>query len=168
MRDLTKKVVLKKPKKAQEEMVGFAIIVILVSIIILGILFFVLRAGTKQSVESYEVESFIQASLQYTTSCSDSSGNLTIRKLAFQCVDEVNCLDGRPSCDVLNETIKGILDASWPIENTPIKGYEFLMQSSLKNIIEIRKGNITNNYKGSLQDFTTSQQALKVSFKIYY
>jgi hypothetical protein len=157
-----------KTKKAQEEMVGFAVIIILVSIIILGILFFVLRAGTKQAIESYEVESFIQASLQYTTTCSDSFGNLTIRKLAFQCIDEIKCIDGRQSCDVLNETVKGLLDASWPIESSPIKGYEFLMQSSLKNVLEIKKGNVTNNYKGSLQDFTTSQQQLKVSLKVYY
>lgn len=53
--------ILNKKKKAQEEIVGFALIIIIVAVILLFFLNFYLRSGEKESVESYEVNSFILA-----------------------------------------------------------------------------------------------------------
>ena len=61
-----------KRKKAQEEMVGFALIIILVAVILLIFLGFSLRDQEKETIESYEVESFIQSFLQYTSDCRDN------------------------------------------------------------------------------------------------
>src|SRR3989338_7985995 len=56
-------------KRSQEEMVGFALIIILVSIILLVFLAFSLSKSKTESTESYEVNSFLQSTLQYTTAC---------------------------------------------------------------------------------------------------
>ncbi len=46
-------------KKAQEELVGFALIIIIVAVILLFLIVFSLRSNEKEAVESYEVNSFI-------------------------------------------------------------------------------------------------------------
>jgi len=60
---------MKYNKKAQEEMVGFALIIIVVAVILLVFLSIGLRKDGREDVESYEVASFIQSLLQYHTSC---------------------------------------------------------------------------------------------------
>ena len=65
-------------KKGQEEMVGFALILILVAIIVLVFIGFSIRSPEKESVESYEVESFLQSMLQYTTECENNVEKLPV------------------------------------------------------------------------------------------
>ena len=71
-----------KNKKAQEEMVGFSLIIIIVAIIIL-VLFSVSLRSKGNIQESYETDNFMQAFLQYTTECSVSysSNYLDVRRL---------------------------------------------------------------------------------------
>ncbi|MBI2057207.1 hypothetical protein HYT91_03060 [Candidatus Pacearchaeota archaeon] len=64
---------LNKNKIGQEEMVGFALIIILVSVILLVFLAFSLNKPKTEATESYEVNSFLQSSLQYTSSCQTSN-----------------------------------------------------------------------------------------------
>ena len=85
MREKTKKaqeqkskILVALPKRAQEEMVGFALIVIIVSVILVIFLGFSLRDQGKENVESYEVESFIQSFLQYTSECRDNFNFLSV------------------------------------------------------------------------------------------
>ena len=113
-----------KSKRSQEEMIGFALIIVLVAVILLIFLGFSLRSPQNETIESYEVESFIQAFLQYTTDCKDNLEFLSIKKLIFACSDRETCLDRRDTCEVLDSTLKGILEESWKVgENLPYKGY---------------------------------------------
>jgi hypothetical protein len=151
-------------------MIGFALIIIIVSVILLVFLGFSLREPQKELVESYEVESFIQGFLQYTTDCRDS-GNLeylSIRKLIFDCNNREKCLDGRESCEVLNSTLTGIVKESWKIEKRPVKGYELKIISNEAEMLVLKEGNITKNYKGSMQDFRTSGNSFEIFFTAYY
>ena len=75
-----------KNKYGQEEMVGFALIMIIVAIILLIFLSFSLGKSEKETVESYEVESFIQSMSQYTTDCRDNLEYVSIQKLIFDCL----------------------------------------------------------------------------------
>ncbi|MCK5150128.1 hypothetical protein KAJ87_04345 [Candidatus Pacearchaeota archaeon] len=155
-----------KHKKAQEEIVGFALIMIIVAVILLIFLGFYLSGSQRDTVESYEVESFIQSILQYTTDCEDHLEYIPIQKLIADCVDDETCLDGRRACDALNSTLKNILKESWKIEgDRPLKGYEFTIFAEGEEMLIIKEGNSTNNYKGSDQFLA---KKIEVFFTAYY
>lgn len=154
-----------KKNKAQEEMVGFAMIIIVVSVILLVFLTFSLRSPQKDTVESYEVDSFIQSMLIYTTDCEDNIEPLSIQDLIFSCNKNEKCIDERPSCDVLSSVLADLTKESWPVgDERPIKGYELDITSDTKNILNIKEGTTTVNSKGSSQEF---RRAI-VLFKVYY
>lgn len=157
-----------KFKKAQEEMVGFALIIIIVAVILLVFLGFSLRSSTKDIVESYEVESFIQSFLQYTTDCRDKTNDiLTIRELILECNDFEECSDGKKSCEILNSTLNGILMESWKIGvDRPIKGYKLNITSQDQPILLLEEGNITINSKGN--SYPLGKRDIWITIKIYY
>jgi len=152
-------------KKAQEEMVGFAMIIILVAVILLIFLGFSLRNQKNETIKSYEVESFIQSSLHYTTDCRDNLEFFSVQELISKCNDDARCLDGRQTCDVLKPILRGIANESWKIgAERPIKGYKFKINSTIKEILDIEEGNITANSKGSTQFLPNN---IKISFTAY-
>lgn len=163
-----------KVRKAQEEMVGFALIMVIVAVIILVFLGFSLRSSKKETIESYEVESFIQTALQYTSDCRDYFEFVSIQKLIFDCYEKEQCIDGEETCEVLNSTLTGILKESWKIgEDSPIKGYELRIianpEEAPKEIIpKIERGNVTSNSKGASQSFSKAGNSIEVSFIAYY
>ena len=158
-----------KNKFGQEEIVGFALIIIIVAVILLIFLGFSLRNQQKEIVEDYEVDSFIQSFLQYTTDCEDNLEYLSIQKLIFNCYDREICLDKRDACDVLNSTLKDIVKESWNVEgDRPVKGYELRIIIDEEEILLLEEGNITKNYKESMQDFSKSGKDSEIYFKAYY
>ena len=153
----------------QEEIVGFALIIIIVSVILLVFLSFSLRNSQKMEIQSYEVEGFIQAFLQHTSDCEDAFGPLSVQKLIFSCDNKEICLDDRSTCEVINFTLKEICENSWKVgENTPIKGYELRIISAETEILLLEEGNVTQNYKGGSQLFAKRGKDYDVSFKVYY
>jgi len=160
---------MKKNNKGQEEMVGFALIIVVVSVILLIFLAFSLRNGEKESVESYEVDSFIQSFLQYTTDCRDNLEALSIQDAIFSCNNNEICIDGRNSCDVLNSTLSEILKESWPVgAERPVKGYDLIINSDNKSVIDIKEGQETANSKGSIQPFSRGGSQIDIIFTAYY
>jgi len=160
-------------KRSQEEMVGFALIMIIVAVIILVFLGFSLRSSKKETIESYEVESFLQSMLQYTTDCEDYFEPLPVQKLIFNCYGKEQCLDERETCDVLNSTLTEILNESWKIGETPVKGYELRIianpEEAPEEIIpKIEKGNVTSNSKGASQQFAKGGNSAEIYLKIFY
>jgi len=160
-----------KNKKAQEEMIGFGLIVVIIMIILMVFLSFSLRNPVKQGVESYEVESFIQATLQYNTDCAKNydSHLLSVKDLIIRCERNEKCLDEREACYVLNSTLKDIVQENWQIgESWPVKGYEFVILSDSVGLISFLEGNITSNYKGSSQNYISGGSKIEVFFTAYY
>lgn len=157
----------KKNKRAQEEIVGFAVIVIIVSIII--IFFLVFSLSEKTETESYEAESFLQSSLYYTSSCADNEEYLPVQDLVFSCYTKERCDNEEEACDVLNETLKGILEESWQTgEDFPVKGYKLEIFSEEETIISLEEGNVTGSYKGAQQILPESRTSIKILFNLYY
>ena len=153
-------------KKGQEEMLGFALIIIIVAVILLVFLGISINKPQKDNVESYEVTNFVQSFLQYTTDCSDGRKLLDIQDLIFECQDKTTCSDGRETCEVLNTTLKEISSKSWIVgEDSPVKGYEMAILSGDEPLIYFKEGNITSNSKGSPQSFPYD---IKVYFTAYY
>ena len=162
---------LNKKKKAQEEIVGFALIIIIVAVILLFFLNFYIRSGEKESVESYEADSFIQAFLHYTTECEDYLEYLSVQKLIFECNNDALCLDDRRACEILNSTLRNIVDKTWRVgEDEPVKGYELNITANQEEIpfLSFIEGNITRNYKGAKQDFSRSGDSIEILFRAYY
>ena len=153
-------------KKAQEEIIGFALIIILVAVILLVFLGFSLRDQEKEAVESYEVESFIQSFLHYTSDCRDNLEFLSVQKLISGCSNNVMCLDGRLTCDVLEPILKGIAEESWSTgKERPVKGYELKINSFGEELLELKEGNITSNLKGSVQFLPNN---IEIFFTAYF
>src|SRR3989338_7618354 len=163
------------PKKAQEEMIGFAIIIVLVSVILLAFLGFSLSKSRPNAIESYEVNNFVQAFLQYTTDCSetDYSEYFSIQDLIFECDKKEKCSNGDDTCVVLEKTLDGLIDEAWQVgEDSPYKGYKLMINSEdnnkvITNIFNITKGNITMDYKGSSQQFSKRKKDFIISFNAY-
>lgn len=158
----------KREKRGQEEMVGFVIIVIIVSVILLVLLWFMLRTPDKNAVENYEVESFIQASLQYTSSCETEIEFLSVQNLIVSCESKNICLDGKNSCEVLNDTLSDLVKNAWNINSqSPVKGYKLSVMAEEKGIFFVQEGNETRNYKGGFQDFAKGGNNYEVSLNVY-
>jgi hypothetical protein len=154
--------------KAQEEMVGFIIIVIIISVVLLVLLGFLLRSPNKGVVENYEVESFIQSALQYTSSCETEIEFLSVQNLIVSCEEGSTCLDGKNSCDVLNDTLKNLVKTAWNVNNqSAVKGYKLGVMTEETGILALQEGNETRNYKGGLQDFAKGGNNYEVSLNVY-
>ncbi len=160
---------MKKNKKAQEEMVGFAIIIVIVAVLILIFLSFSLRKNTKTNVESFEVENYLQAILYYTTECEDDFGYLPIKRLILRCEEGFICKNNKNACQVLNETLKNICNETWKIgENRPVKGYLLNVSINGNNEISIKEGNYTNNARSARQELPLSDNEVEIRFEAYY
>ena len=113
-----------KNNRGQEEMVGFAVIAIIVSIGILILLSFMIRSPTKGDTENYQVDSFIGSALQYTTSCESDVEFLSLQDLIIACGNGEMCFDGRDSCNELNSTVIDLVGNGWNVgANSSVKGY---------------------------------------------
>ncbi len=157
-----------KSKKAQEEMVGFGLIIVIAAVVILIFLSFMLRKPNTGVENSFEAESFMQAMLQYTTNCNDNQGFVNIQNLIFDCSENQICEDERSSCEVLNKSMGDILSNSWKLENRPEKGYSFGIKSEIGTLCYLEEGNKTENYKISTQMFSKGGNAFNISFYVYY
>jgi len=156
-----------KNTRGQEEMIGFALIMIVVAVILLMFIAFSLRNPQKETIESYEVESFIQTFLQYTTDCAEGYEPVyyPIRKLITACKVRDVCSDGRNTCEVLNSTLSEIVGGSWQVgPETPVKGYELEIISDNSQMLVIKEGNQTGNSKGAVQYF----KGIDILFTAYY
>ncbi|MBS3091938.1 hypothetical protein J4466_00810 [Candidatus Pacearchaeota archaeon] len=117
-------------KKAQEEMVGFALIIVLVAVIGLVLLGIILRTSGGRSQEarqSSELDSFTKSVASYTTECEISGrGFRTVSELTGDCADKGgNCDNEFAFCEVLSSTLKGILNTTYNVANSSnIKYYK--------------------------------------------
>ncbi|MBT4376436.1 hypothetical protein HOD29_03610 [archaeon] len=153
-------------KKAQEEMIGFALIIVIVAVLILVFVSISLNKKVELQ-ESYIAGSFVQSIIEYTTNCSNNYDldYIPIRNLAKKCFQNQICFNGEDSCEMLNSTMHEILSNSWIVgENRPEKGYLFNITAEGEELMGFKEGNITRTSKGSTQSF----DELDFFFEIYY
>lgn len=143
-------------RKAQEEIVGFVVIVLLV--VVIGVIFLVLSLDNPASIEkSKDISRLLDSVMEYSSECTHDNYNVNyrnVRDLLKSCYSEAGkkCSDGKEVCSVLNETLKGIFDDSLGIgEESKKKGYLFRAEFSLnatengKEILRLGKGNCSSN-----------------------
>ena len=157
----------KNKKRGQEEMVGFGIIIGIVAIILLIFLWFALTDRDETSLDDYKTESFLQSALQYTTECEGSNGFYEINELSFECDKRRSCLNGKDSCEILNTTIREMLEAAWKGESS-VKGYSLNITSDGNELMPAFVwGNLTGSSRGAREEFPKPGTLIGFVFKIY-
>jgi len=159
-------------RKAQEEIVGFSMIIVIVAVILITFISLSWKPDQKQAVESYEAESFLQSLLQKTSDCrsQDSLKELySLKNLMFRCYANETCLNGENSCDMFTKNVREISNRSWnPGPESPVKGYVLNVTVNGEEWKVITQGNITKNSKGSMQEFSKDGKTFGVGLKVYY
>jgi hypothetical protein len=141
-------------KKAQNEIAGFIVIVVLVTIIGLIFLVLMMRPVSKGS-ESAEISNLLQSVMYHTSDCAVSyvPQYEDEQELIKSCYKNERCLDGRGVCEVLNQTLKEILKASLNVhEDSPNKAYRLGIYSKVQEeesyegdvILEMQEGIFSN------------------------
>lgn len=155
-------------KKAQEEMVGFAVILVITAVIIVILIGFLIRTKNKVNLESYEIEGFLASALQYTSNCSGYLGFMDVKDLIASCSRLENCIEGQKSCEVLNQTLSGILSESWKTgDEAYIKGYYFEIFVDGKSSLVLKKGNLSALYTGGSQDFSKDNKKYDLVMNVH-
>jgi len=143
---------MKRNNRSQEEIVGFVLIVVLVTIIALVFLAINIRKAPEKLASS-EVEGFIQSAMKYSTDCfSSAERRYNLKDLIKACYNSEKCLDGRECCRVLNETLSSMLRESWkPGADRPVKAYTINIYESKLNrtIIKLEEGIYSGNRAGT-------------------
>ncbi len=117
-------------KKGQEEIVGFIIIIIIMSVVALVFLGFALRSSDEAVGDSFQARSLLESMLEFTTDCA--VGYIPAYGRISELIRECNensaskCVDGRIICEALNQSLKEMLGKSIAFgEDRPVKGYKF-------------------------------------------
>lgn len=149
-------------RKGQEEITGFVLIVVLVSIVLVVFLGMTLRGDKGTEKESKDIGQFLDAMMEYTSDCALNyePAYSTINELIRVCHENSGrkCISGKEVCESAKTGIGGMLDASWPVgQDRPIKGLEFQSvyeQNSSNGMIKdelvvIKAGNCSFEAKGA-------------------
>jgi hypothetical protein len=154
-------------KKSQQEILGFVLIVVIVSIV--GVIFLVLTMGRTQSTahNSIEISNLLESSMHYTTDCAVNyiPQYKDGQDLIKSCYNEnlgnyLNCLDGRNVCTALATTMENIIQDTLDVhEDSPNKAFKLNIYFSPTNeqepnqeMLEINQGlfqNCTSRTGGS-------------------
>ncbi len=170
-----------KEKKAQQEIVGFVLIVVIVVVIGLFLLVFYLRQPAIEH-KSLDVQNFLRASMSYTTECSESIEPLNLEYLIKSCYENEKCINEKMACDVLNYTLSEIAHESWLVSSEkPVNAYSLLIyyeESSKEDeearkftkqeILKIEEGNCTGSKTGAEHLISSFPGKIIVSMEICY
>lgn len=147
---------MKIDRRGQEEITGFVLIVVLVSVVLVIILGIMLRSGVSEGRESRDVYQFMESALRYTTDCATNYGGAyyTLGDLVDVCDSSAGCVDGRTGCEAFNKTFSNMLEISWKAgANRSIKGYvwqiDYGANDSKRKIMGGGKGVCNSSFVGS-------------------
>ncbi len=115
-----------KNKKAQEEMVGFVLIMLVVAVIFLVFLGIFVRQGRQEKIDSTEVSQFLNALTKHTSECTFTGYSYeNLGELFDECRKNRQCDSGK-TCDILKDALNEMINASWVFSNDSFyKGYAF-------------------------------------------
>jgi len=147
-------------KKAQHEIIGFILIVVIVVIIGLFLLVFYLRQDSAR-YESLNVQNFLRSSMLYTSSCVISIEPLEMQDLTKRCRQGSICKNGISACQTLGDEFRNIIEESWLIDPERPENAYFLNiyykedaeeddeEPYIEEILFLREGNCTGTRIGA-------------------
>ena len=146
---------MKKDRKAQEEMVGFVLIMVIVAVVFLVILGIMIRKPAGSEKESKDIYQFMESMMEYTTDCAINNeiDYEKIGGLLKEChSNHSTCLNGKGICDVLNDSSFKIIEKSWNV-GSYYKGFIFNStyienNRTVEGVLSLQRGNCTS-FKGA-------------------
>jgi hypothetical protein len=148
----------KKKKKAQNEIVGFVLIIIIVSVIGVIFLSFMIGRGEPITQESVQISNLLSASMYYTTDCAINyiPNYENGQDLIKSCWNNKICLDDRMACDVLNSTMKKIIGESLDV-NSEVANKAYNLIIYYKDIVGELPPDVILESKGGLYGNCSSE-----------
>ncbi len=141
-----------RKKKAQHEIMGFILIVVIVVVIGLFLLVFYLRQPSVVS-KSENVENFLHSSMLYTTPCYLSLEPLSLQEVIKSCYREDRCVSGERACEVLENTFSELVQESWMVSSQrPVNSYSIIIyyeEETKEEILTLKEGNCTGDRTGA-------------------
>jgi|SRR3989344_2697776 len=117
-----------KNKKSQSEIVGFAVIIVIVMVLGLMFLSFSIDRGGKVEKTSAEISDFLQSSMYHTTNCTTSyvPDYKNVQDLTKACYRNENCINlNKLACEILEEEYSKIVKDSFQVSEISInKAYK--------------------------------------------
>jgi len=172
-------------KKAQEEIVGFVLIMVIVAIVFLVFLGIFIRKGMSGATETNDagdLTQYLTSLMQYTSDCAiafepDFS---SVSELASSCYMNELCANKNVgACEVLKSSVSGMLNSSLEMlnigEGRPYTGYIFnISYYENSSSGEIRKevlsesyGNCSLKFRGAMEyPIPTDRGDIIASFKV--
>ncbi len=164
-------------KRAQEEIIGFILIVVIVVVIGLFLLVFYLRQEPAEH-ESLDVQNFLQASMVYTTECSLSIEPLNLEDLIKSCYRNERCLNDKMACSVLEDTASRLAHESWLVSSeSHVNAYtldayytekENRGEAVKEEILSLSEGNCTGSKAGASHMVHYSPGNIFIDMEICY
>lgn len=166
-------------RKGQEEIAGFVVVVLLISVIFVVFLGFSLnKKPIVQEKESREIAQFLESIRQTTSECS-LSGDVPVnfKELTGACYDGIGCSDGKKACEVLDEMSSSLLEESYNVGlEAQIKGYLFsidfeqkLFEEKKDNLINLSRGNCSSlSYREADDFFPHANGEIFTSMRVCY
>ena len=156
-------------KKAQEEIVGFVLIVLLVSVIAVVFLAINVRKPSEK-LPSAEIESFLQSSMKYSSECLiTAERRYTFKDLIVSCAENnEKCMNGKSACETMNYTANNLLGEGLRIcADCPNTAYGFkIVGDSNRTILSLKEGNCTGTITTALLSLHTYSERVKVEVEV--
>ena len=158
-------------KQAQQEIVGFVLIVVLVIVGLMIFLIVSLRDGG-EIPESIEAENLLNSIMSATTNCAipGEPYYYDFEELFKGCYENERCSNlDRMACDYLNESLREVVD-SLLLSEARISAYQidFLSKDELEEngILRIFRGNCTGTAVSAQRNLVSGGDSLIVRIKI--
>ena len=155
-------------KKAQQEIVGFVLIVVLVIVGLMVFLIISLRPSG-DITNSGEVDSILSSIMRHTTDCAISyePDYDNFQDLFKSCYKNKECSNlNIPACDYLNDTLRSVLGDMMKSEAS-ISAYELTFSEKQgAGLLRISDGNCTGKTSGAQRVIVSGSESLIVNMKI--
>lgn len=159
-------------KRAQQEMVGFVLIVVLV---VVGLMvFLVISSRTSDDVpKSVEVDNMLGALMKQTTECAIvyEPDYDTFEDLFKSCHQGRQCSNLDVSaCDYLNESLTEILAGMFATEATieayRVDFYEKDDEGGRQNLLRVSWGNCTGDVNSALRSVVSGSESIVIEMRV--
>ncbi len=158
--------------KAQEEVFGFVIIVLIVMII--GLIFFAFSLRRSSEIvepKQAELDDLLQSMLSYTTNCQIGASEKNVRELIRECNNNPTkqCANSQNVCVYLESELENMLDdfLGQGIAQAYVHGYS--LNISTEQPINIGGGEFKGNYFGSSIPIPSlGAEDIEVKLRFYY
>jgi len=168
-------------RRAQEEIVGFILIVVILAVILVIILGISLNKSTTTRGESVIAYQYLESIMEQTTTCllGQNTPPLKLDALISECyATDTLCEDLTTSCETLNTTLHTLLTAAWHVTpDTKLKGYKLSSiysseptpdELEQEHITTIETGNCNNTRIGNSYISPEFPGTITTSFTLCY